>query len=136
MKTNTSLEVLGMPMPEKSCTENKCPYHGSLNVKNELFRGKVIKRDTSRSATLEWHKSVFVPKYERYEIRRYRLRVHNPVCLDAQIGDVVVAAKTRPLSKTKNHVVMQVTVRGEGVVVAKNKMDDKKRGSKLKTTEE
>jgi small subunit ribosomal protein S17 len=104
--------VLGMPTPEKSCAEKKCPFHGQLAVKNELFTGKIIKRDTNRSATLEWTKSVFVPKYERYEVRRYRLRVHNPGCLDAHIGDKVIAAKTRPLSKTKNLVIVQVVERG------------------------
>ncbi len=114
MDTKKGSAVLGMPTPEKSCTDQKCPFHGQLAVKNELFTGKIIKRDTNRSATLEWNKSVFVPKYERYEVRRYRLRVHNPTCLDAHIGDKVIAAKTRPLSKTKNLVIVQVVTRGDG----------------------
>ncbi len=115
MDTKKGSSVLGMSAPDKSCTDQKCPFHGQLAVKNELFTGKIIKRDTNRSATLEWNKSVFVPKYERYEVRRYRLRVHNPGCLDAHIGDKVVAAKTRPLSKTKNLVIIQVVTRGEEV---------------------
>ncbi len=133
---STSSAVLGVPTPEKSCTENKCPFHGQLNVKHELFSGKVIKRDTSRSATVEWHKSVFVPKYERYEVRRYRLRAHNPGCVDAHIGDEVVCAKTRPLSKTKNHVIIQVVARGEGVegievmAVSSNKAENVQRERK------
>ncbi len=115
MNTKQGSSVLGMSAPDRSCTDQKCPFHGQLAVKNELFTGKIIKRDTNRSATLEWHKSVFVPKYERYEVRRYRLRVHNPGCLDAHIGDKVVAAKTRPLSKTKNLVIISVVTRGDGV---------------------
>jgi hypothetical protein len=50
-----------------------------------------------------------VAKYERYEMRRSRLRAHNPPCLDAQVGQEVLVVKTRPLSKTKNHVIIQIT---------------------------
>ncbi len=93
--------------PEKECTDRKCPFHGGITVKEELFTGKIVKKDLNRSATIEWEKSRYVPKYERYEVRRKRLRVHNPACLDAQVGDIVRAAKTRPLSKTKHHVIIQ-----------------------------
>lgn len=100
-------ELLGVKAPQKECTDKKCPFHGEITVKEELFTGKVVKKDLNRSATIEWEKSSYVPKYERYEVRRKRLRVHNPACIDTQIGDVVLAAKTRPLSKTKHHVIIQ-----------------------------
>ncbi len=100
-------ELLGVKVPHKECTDKKCPFHGEITVKEELFTGKVVKKDLNRSATIEWEKSNYVPKYERYEVRRKRLRVHNPSCIDAQIGEVVLAAKTRPLSKTKHHVIIQ-----------------------------
>ena len=99
--------LLGVKAPEKTCTDRKCPFHGELAVKPELFTGTVVKRDVNRSATIEWFDPKYVPKYERYEIRRRRMRVHNPACLDAPIGEKVLAAKTRPLSKTKDHVIIQ-----------------------------
>lgn len=102
-------ELLGAKAPNKECTDQKCPFHGKITVKEEIFTGKVVKKDLNRSATIKWEKSSYVPKYERYEVRRKRLRVHNPACLDAQVGDIVVAAKTRPLSKTKHHVIIQKT---------------------------
>ena len=101
-------EVLGVKAPVKECTDSKCPFHGSIDVKPELFRGRVIKKDTNKSATIEWNRSYYVSKYERYEMRRSRLRVHNPPCIDAEIGQMVMAAKTRPLSKTKHHVIIQL----------------------------
>jgi small subunit ribosomal protein S17 len=101
-------EIFGIKAPKKTCTDKKCPFHGQLSVKKELFRGTVIKKDANHSATIEWHYSHPVPKYERHEIRRSRLRVHNPPCIDAQIGQQVLAAKTRPLSKVKNHVIIQI----------------------------
>ncbi|HLC71242.1 MAG TPA: 30S ribosomal protein S17 [Candidatus Nanoarchaeia archaeon] len=102
-------ELLGAKSPEKECTDKKCPFHGEITVKEESFTGKVVKKDINRSATIEWEKSSYVPKYERYEVRRRRLRVHNPACINAQLGDIVIAAKTRPLSKTKHHVIIQKT---------------------------
>jgi len=101
-------EILGVKAPEKTCTDKKCPFHGDINVKKELLKGKIIKKDISHSATIEWFRPCYVPKYERYEVRRSRIRVHNPPCIDAQIGQEVLVAKTRPLSKVKNHVVLKV----------------------------
>ncbi len=105
---NMKSEILGASAPQKDCTDKKCPFHGELNVKKELFKGKIVKKDVSHSAIIEWFRPLFVPKYERYEMRRYRLHAHNPSCINASIGDEVLAAKTRPLSKTKHHVIIQV----------------------------
>ncbi len=109
-------EIMGVATPNKNCTDKKCPFHGEVTVKKELFRGKVIKKDVSRSATIEWFKPFFVPKFERYEVRRYRMRTHNPACVNAEIGEEVLVAKTRPLSKTKNHVILQVLRAAEKVL--------------------
>ncbi len=46
-------------------------------------------------------------KYERYEKKRTKLHVHNPECIDANIGDIVRIAETRPISKTKNFVIIE-----------------------------
>lgn len=103
-------EILGVKAPHKECTDQKCPFHGELNVKGEILTGKVVKRDINRSATIEWFRPYYVHKYERYELRKSRLRVHNPACINAEIGQEVVVAKTRPISKTKHHVVIQIKI--------------------------
>ena len=100
--------ILGIKGPEKSCEDKKCPFHGEINVKKELSEGIVIKKDINHSATISWEKPYHVPKYERFEMRRYKLRVHNPACIDAAVGAAVTVAKTRPLSKTKDHVIIAV----------------------------
>ncbi len=102
--------IFGIAAPKKECTDKKCPFHGQIDVKERLFGAKVIKRDTNRSATVEWLRPYYVPKYERYEMRRSRIRVHNPMCVDARIGEQVLIGQTRPLSKTKTHVIVQVGV--------------------------
>jgi small subunit ribosomal protein S17 len=98
-------EILGFTA-NNECEDRKCPFHGSLNVKKELLKGVVVKMDINHSATITWLRSHFVPKYERFEVRRSRLRVHAPPCMDVKIGDNVVVARTRPISKTKNHVII------------------------------
>ncbi|HIG92967.1 MAG: small subunit ribosomal protein S17 [archaeon GW2011_AR9] len=102
-------EILGIPAPGKVCSDIKCPFHGKILVKNELLTGKVIKKDINHSATIEWFTQYHLPKYERFETRRSRMRVHNPACINATVGAMVIVARTRPLSKTKNHVIIQVT---------------------------
>jgi|SRR3989344_8223827 len=102
-------ELFGVKAPGKDCTDQKCPFHGSVNIKGEFLKGKVVKKDINRSATVEWFRTHPLPKYERFEIRRSRIRTHNPACLNAAIGQEVLVAKTRPLSKTKNHVIIQIT---------------------------
>src|SRR3989338_4500100 len=99
-------EIFGMKAPNKNCTDKKCPFHGLVNVKQELFKGKVIRKDVNKSATIEWFRPFYVAKYERFEVRRSRMKVHNPSCIDAVVGDRVLVAKSRPLSKTKNHIII------------------------------
>ncbi|MEK6899548.1 MAG: 30S ribosomal protein S17 [Nanoarchaeota archaeon] len=120
----TQKEVLGIPAPERAYDskyyDKNCPYTGGLVVKKELLTGIVIKKDTNKSATIEWFRSQYVPKYERYELRRSRLRVHNPPCLDAQVGQSVLVARTRPLSKTKHHVIIQILKEGKKEKIISN----------------
>ena len=108
MIKNTKQNVLGVEAPKETCTNRKCPFHGEIAVKKEFFTGKIVKKDVSHSATLEWFRSTYIHKYERYEIKRSRIRVHNPPCINANVGQTVLVAKTRPLSKMKCHVVLKI----------------------------
>lgn len=102
-------KILGVKAPEKPEQYDKnCPFYGELAVKKELLEGTIIKKDINRSATIEWNKSRYVPKYERFEVRKYKLRVHNPTSINAEIGQKVLVARTRPISKTKNHVIIKI----------------------------
>ena len=108
MKKQTEKSVgMNIAVPKKACTDKKCPFHGTIGLKSESYTGKIIRKDSNRSATIEWNRQNYIPKYERYEKRRSRLRVHNPDCIGAEIGDVVHVRKTRPLSKTKNFVIVE-----------------------------
>ena len=93
--------------PKKECEDKKCPFHGNTVLRGRTFVGVIMKKDTHKTATVEWYYKLFVPKYERYETRRTRIHVHNPPCIDANIGDRVKVAEARPISKTKNFVIIE-----------------------------
>ena len=94
-------------LPSKECKDKKCPFHGDLSVRGRTFTGIIIKRDVHKTATVEWSRIIKIPKYERYEKKRTKVRVHNPSCIDAKIGDNVKIIECRPLSKTKNFVIIE-----------------------------
>ncbi len=104
MKDNIGINVKS---PEKKCEDKNCPFHGNLKVRGRLFTGIITNTDAHKSATIEFERRFFVPKYERHEKRRTRLRVHNPSCIDAKKGDKVKISECRPLSKTKKFVIIE-----------------------------
>lgn len=89
------------------CNDPKCPFHGRVKTRGRTFKGIITKCDVHRTATVQWQRSYYLPKYERFETRRTRLHVHNPMCINAQVGDEVIVAETRPLSKTKHFVIIK-----------------------------
>ena len=93
--------------PKETCKDKKCPYHGDIKIRGRTFTGLLISKDTNRSAVVEWSYKIAVPKYERSETRRTRVHVHNPTCINANVGDNVKIMETRPLSKTKNFVIIE-----------------------------
>jgi small subunit ribosomal protein S17 len=104
---------IGIPVkpPEAECQDERCAWHGSLPVRGMVFQGTVRSAKAKDTVVVEWGYTHLVPKYERYERRRSRVVVHNPECMKAREGDEVIIAECRPLSKTKNFVVVAVTKR-------------------------
>ncbi|MBI1972566.1 30S ribosomal protein S17 [Candidatus Woesearchaeota archaeon] len=99
---------LDVAFPQKTCNEEKCPFHGNLKVHGRVFVGTVIKDVFHKTATIEFPRQFYVQKYERYEKRRTRIKAHVPGCIGVMKGDLLMIAETRPLSKTKNFVAVEV----------------------------
>lgn len=97
----------GIEAPKKECSDRKCPFHGELKVRGKAFYGEVISAKFAASPTVEWKRLKFVPKYERYERARTRIKVHNPKCIEAVVGDKVMIMECKPLSKTKHFVIVK-----------------------------
>ncbi len=94
--------------PKNKCEDVKCPFHGKLKLRGRVFTGRVVSDKLKKNATVVWERAHFIKKYERYERRYSKIHAYNPKCIGAKVGDVVKIAECRPLSKTKNFVVIEV----------------------------
>ncbi|NJL44221.1 MAG: 30S ribosomal protein S17 [Nitrosarchaeum sp.] len=60
------------------------------------------------TVSVEWTRRLYIPKYERYLIRKSRVKAHNPAQIGAKVGDRVRIVETRPISKTKKFLVTEI----------------------------
>ena len=104
---------LNVPEPEETCSDPNCPFHGELSVRGQTIEAEVASTAMDKTVVVEREYDVRVPKYDRYMKRRSRIPAHHPACLDLSSGDIVRIAETRPLSKTKSHVVVEVVEAAE-----------------------
>ena len=97
----------GIEKAEKKCADRHCPFHGALPVRGRTFEGTVISPKFHKTVKVEWERMKFLLKYERYMKGRKRVKVHVPDCIEASVGDRVRIAECRPISKTKNFVIIE-----------------------------
>ena len=105
MKTKTNA---GTEAQKKECNDKHCPVHSGFGMHGRTFDGAVIKMNMQKTAIIEWPRFIYLTKFERYEKRRSRIKVHKPDCIDLKVGDNVTVMETRPISKTKNFVIVEV----------------------------
>lgn len=79
----------------------------SISMRGKSIVGSVVSDKMQRTVTVEWTRRRYISKYERYELRRSKVKAHNPDEIDARVGDEVRIVETRPLSKTKHFVVVE-----------------------------
>ena len=94
--------------PKERCEDPNCPFHGTLPVRGQVLEGIVTSNKAERTITVERSFYKFIQKYERYEKRKSKIKAHIPDCIQVNVGDSVKIAECRPLSKTKNFVVVEV----------------------------
>lgn len=96
-----------MATKEKVCIDPHCAAHNHIMVRGRHFTGVILESKAQKTATVEWTTRRYIPKFERFEVRRSRLHVHNPDCIDAKPGDIVELGETRKISKTKSFVILK-----------------------------
>ena len=91
-----------------ACTDVKCPFHGGLKARGRVFRGTVIKKFPQR-VVIEFERTVYVQKYERFSKSRTKLHARLSACLmnEINVGDYIEIMECRPLSKIISFVVMK-----------------------------
>ena len=107
MKQKTDVGVV-VPFPEKPCGDRHCPFHGYATLRGRIFTGEAVKDVFHSTVAIQFTRQRFIPKFERYEKRRTRIRAHVPPCFSVKKGDVIRIMETRPISKTKNFVAIEV----------------------------
>ncbi len=104
-------------MPKKqtaSCEDKFCPKHGKISLRGRTFKGKVISKFPKRIC-IEFERTLYIKKYERYATRKTRLHARLPDCMadTVNIGDYVEIRECRPISKIIHFVVVG-KISGEG----------------------
>ena len=89
------------------------PREAPLAVKGRIMSVRVVSANMQQTAKVELDRKVFLPKYERYEKKRTRMLVHNPLSVNAQPGDMVKIRECRPISKTKHFVIIEKVASGQ-----------------------
>jgi len=105
---------LKLQKPKGKCEDNNCPFHGSLKCRGRILTGTVISSKMQKTVIVEWKWKHYIKKYERYEERRGSVKAHNPACVNAKEGEIVKIVECRPLSKTKNFVVVSIMGKEKG----------------------
>ena len=90
------------------CNDEQCPIHGTLSSRGRIFEGTVIKKFPRRIA-IEFERTVYLRKYERYMKKRTKLHARLPKCCEnsISIGDYVQIRECRPLSKIIHFVYIK-----------------------------
>jgi small subunit ribosomal protein S17 len=109
---------LNVDTPEETCSDENCPFHGTLGVRGQTLEGEVASTDMDKTVVVEREYDVKVPKYDRFMKRRSRVPAHAPPCMTLAVGDTVRIAETRPLSKTKSHVVVERVAEADEMAAA------------------
>ena len=79
--------------------------------KKKTRRGVVVSKSGDKSVRVQIDFTVKHPMYGKYIKRRTKLGVHDPDNV-AGVGDVVEISECRPISKSKNWLLVRVLEKG------------------------
>ena len=86
-----------------------------IGTRGRTFEGEVVKKFPTR-VVLEFERTVFMRKYERFYKKKTRIHARVPEGLDVGVGDLVLAQECRPLSKLIHFLVLKVVKKQEAAV--------------------
>jgi len=93
---------------EIKCNDKFCPTHGPVSLRGRTFKGTVIRKFPKR-AVIEFERTLYIRKYERYSKRKTKLHARLPECMvdEINIGDYIEIKECRPISKIINFIVVK-----------------------------
>lgn len=96
------------------CIDINCHTHGTLRVRGRRTEGKVVSSKAKLTVVVERSTTKFLPKYKRWARGHSRILAHNPLCVNATVGDTVKIGETRKISKRKAWTVTEIVKKGSG----------------------
>jgi small subunit ribosomal protein S17 len=92
----------------KKCSDRLCPIHGEISLRGRSFRGTIIRKFPKRIC-IEFDRTIYIKKYERYSKRKTKLHARLPDCMNEEmnIGDYVEIIESRPISKMIHFVAIK-----------------------------
>ena len=81
---------------------------GKINPRGRIFEGKVTRKFPKR-VTVEFERTVYIRKYERYAKSRTKIHARLPEEMKKQVnvGDIIKVQECRPLSKLIHFIVIK-----------------------------
>ena len=76
-------------------------------TRGRTFQGKVIKKFSKR-ITLEFERTIYIPKYERYLKKKTKIHARIPEGMEVSKGDLIKVRECRPLSKIIHFLVIDI----------------------------
>jgi small subunit ribosomal protein S17 len=80
----------------------------TVETKRKTLRGVVVSDKMKDTVVVLVERYIKHPKYQKFIQRRKRFQAHNPGNT-AKTGDKVVIEETRPMSKHKHFIVLDIT---------------------------
>ena len=103
---------IGLPVKEPKekplKNEKDNPFNGSLTIRGKLFEGIVINAKAKKTAVIQKESLIYFEKFKRFGRSKNKIHAHVPSNLNVQVGDYVVAAECRPISKSVSFVIVEV----------------------------
>jgi len=103
---------IGLPVkePQEKAVENESnnTLNGSLTISGKLFEGIVINAKAKGTAVIQKESPIYFTKFKRFGRSKNKIHAHIPSNLNVQVGDYVIAAECRPISKSVSFVVVEV----------------------------
>ena len=98
---------IDVKIPEESCDDPNCPFHGTLSVRGIKIEGTIVSTKMTKNIVIERERRIYNKKYERYEKHRSRKHAHISPCIHKEVGDHAVVMECRPISKAVSFVVVE-----------------------------
>jgi len=90
----------------KEKTNKKNESTNLVATRGRTFEGTVVKKFSHR-VVVEFERTVYVKKYERFFKKKTRLHARLPQEMDINVGDYIKIRETRPLSKIIHFLVIE-----------------------------